>query len=1221
MRLRTLLHRLVPAFILALCLAAAPARLLAQGTDLGTIRGTVTDASGAVIPKASVTIVDLATNTSRVVTSNANGDYEVVGLRAGKYKVVVTAAGFSTSEVNGVALNGSDVVSANPVLQVSTTQSSVVITSDAAVIHTDDQTISHTLDNMAVIDLPRDSRDVYSFLYLNPNVTQGAEPGSFKFLGSQSYGANFSLDGQRSNGGIFGDHTASQPSLEAVGEINVMSNDFSAEYAGIANIRINTKRGEATYHGSLFYNNKNSALAAWTLQNKDSAATFAPTAFQSKYPNPTFNINDFGGSFGGPIPHLKNTWFFAAYERNFTVSPTTVMSNTLPHPSLWTGNFTLLSDSAKPHVPAGVTLTPVEVATDTVGGLGQQFTQIPTRLLNPTVQKLINVYFPQIGLSAPINPKNGRIPGYETLLPGHSNQDIGTMRIDHDFSDKDRIYGVYNASDQNSATNPVVSPYTGLGLTQVDRLNHTVSLSYTRIARANLVNEARGGFNRQNLIDRSNTTLGGFLSSIGFTQDDINAYGAAVGPSQLATYGHPAINFSGTFATFTNGGRNTYRPMDQNLITFGDTLTWIKGKHDFKMGADLVRNAAVDGFALNRGNPRGSVTYTGTGTDPFANFLLGLPPTSVSSVLQPRPPMDVYNWEQGYFIQDDWKISSRVTLNLGLRYELITPFIDKNDLIANFDPNYVNPTTGQLGRFVIPSTKTLQYLDTRIINFGYVVADKSGLDVGRGVVRMDKNNFAPRLGVAWRLTDKTVLRGGWGIYYPTSAAQGIRDPIATNPFNQALTKRSTASSPLLGWPGVQHGISPVSGGAVQGTGNTPAVNVVPFGLQQPRIQQYNATLERDIGWRTSVRVSYLGTKMDGLIGGTDLNEIRPSNTPFGTTTGDGVTPCDPYQGDCDYSPADLARYRFPALGDYVLSYGNFGHGTSNAFQSEVSHRYSKGMMFVASYTYREQRSTGLDTGNSSLGGIVYNPFQPNNDYGDEAFVSKHRVVAYGIVDMPFGHGRKYGTSMPKWMDAVAGGWQTSFNLFAKSGTGFTPYWVCDNCGPAFPGNLGVGSLDAVGDFGNEPSFRPTVVNNSYNQKSGDLIWNPAAFGPPSIGADVLDGSNVAKRNMLWGPGTWGLNLGVHKEFRFGERVAASLGADVDNIFNHPLLSPDSNYGGGGGPFAMLGDFNIGVDQNTGKLLPITDITPNPTFGRLINSFSQEGIDNRRSIRLRLRISF
>ena len=131
-----------------------------------------------------------------------------------------------------------------------------------------------------------------------------------------------------------------------------------------------------------------------------------------------------------------------------------------------------------------MTLTPVEVATDTVGGLGKQFTQIPARLLNPTVQKLITVYFPHIGLSAPINPSNGRIPGYETLLPGRSNQDIGTMRIDHDFSDKDRIYGVYNASDQNSATNPVVSPYTGLGLTQVDRLNHTVSLSYTRIARA-----------------------------------------------------------------------------------------------------------------------------------------------------------------------------------------------------------------------------------------------------------------------------------------------------------------------------------------------------------------------------------------------------------------------------------------------------------------------------------------------------------------------------------------------------------------------------------------------------------------------------------------------------------------------------------------------------------------------------------------------------------------
>src|SRR5262249_43028948 len=226
-------------------------------------------------------------------------------------------------------------------------------------------------------------------------------------------------------------------------------------------------------------------------------------------------------------------------------------------------------------------------------------------------------------------------------------------------------------------------------------------------------------------------------------------------------------------------------------------------------------------------------SYTGTGLNAFTSFLLGLPPNSVTTVSKPRPPMDVHNWENGFFFQDAWKLSSRITLNLGLRYELITPFVDKNDLIANFDPDFVNSSTGQLGRFVIPSNKTLDFLDPRIINFGYVLAGDSGLDVGRGVVRTDKNDWAPRVGIAWRIGQNSVIRGGYGIYYPTSAAQGIRDPIATNPFNQAVRKNNDTAtpptSPFEGWPGNgAHGFSPLTGGLTQATGNTPAVNVVPF---------------------------------------------------------------------------------------------------------------------------------------------------------------------------------------------------------------------------------------------------------------------------------------------------------------------------------------------------------------------------------------------------------
>jgi hypothetical protein len=1221
-----------PVVLLTLILGLAGTQLLfAQGTDLGTIRGTVTDSSGAVVPNAKVVITGLGTNTTRETTTNAQGDYQAFGLSSGTYKVLISIAGMQSVQVNGLTIKGSDAVSANAVLKPASTQEVVEVTAETPTINTEDQTISQSISSTAVIDLPRDSRDVYTFLYLNPNIVQGSVDGEFKFLGAQSYGANFTIDGQRSNGGIFGDHSQSQPSLEAVDAINVLSNTFSAEYAGINNVRITTKHGEAKYHGSAFYNNSNSALAAWTLQDLNHKAEFAPTPFQPNFPNPYFNINDAGGSFGGPVPKLKKTYFFAAYEKNWSLSPVQVGSSTLPHPSITAGDFSQLAIGVQPVIPDSVfnSLTPQEQATNThvfcdtavPPVCTNRFIQIPSRLLNPTVQKLIGTYFPQIGVSAAMDA-NGRVPDYATLLPGVGSRHEGTLRVDHEFNDSNRIYVTYQASAQTTANSLVQSPYSGLGLTQNDRRNNTVSASYTSVLTPTIVNEARGGFNYEKLRRHSNTTLGGFLSSVGFDDSDVAAYGAVVGPDELGTFGHPAVNFSGAFATFNNGSRNTNRPLDQNLATFGDTLTWTIGKHNLKMGGDFVRNYAIDGFALNRGNPRGLMTYTGTGTTPYSNFLLGQAPFSVTYINSPRPAMQVHNWESGYFVQDDWKVSSRLTVNLGLRYELITPFTDANDIMVNFDPSFVD-STGKKGRFIIPSDKTLAFLDTRIVALGVVTADKSGLGVGKGLVRTDKNNFAPRFGMAFRLTDKSVIRGGYGFYYPTSAAQGVRDPLATNSFNQGIQKRAAVGNPLLGWPGPSHGFSPLSGGAVvSGFTGLPSINAVPVDLRQPRIQQYNATYEREIFHDSSIRLSYLGSTMSGLIAGADLNEIAPSDTPFGTTQGvDGDDPtaaCSPEDGDCGYSEADLARQPFAGLGDFLESFGNRGHGRFNSFQSEFTHRYSHGFLFDLSYSYVDQKSTGLDTGNSSLGGTIYNPFEPGRDYGQEGYISHNRFVAYGVVDLPFGNGRKFATGMSGWKDAIMGGWQTTFNMFAKSGTGFTPFWVCDDCGPVSPGNVGVGSVDAVGDF-NTTSYRPVVVGNP-NKRNGNQIWDPNAFALMPLGADLYSNPNIAKRNMLSGPGTWGVNLGLHKNFHIGERVVANLGADVDNIFNHALFSPDQDNGGGGGTFAMLGDFALGVDPIT-KQINIAEKNDNQDFGRLLNSFSQEGVDSRRKVRLRLRITF
>lgn len=952
-----------------------------QGTDLGTIRGTVTDSSGAVVANANVTVFDLATNTPRTTTTNSHGEYQMFGLRSGSYKVQVTAPGMGTTEITGITLNGSDTASANAVLKVATSQQAIEVTAEAPIIDSSDQTISTTITNREVIDLPRDSRNVYDFLYLNPNITQADSEGELKFLGFQSYGASFTLDGQRSTNTVFGSHSTSQPSLEAVSEVNVLSNDFSAEYAGIANVRITTKRGQNQFHGSAFYNNKNSALAALQIQDEQGIRNFVPTQFASKYPTPYFNFNDIGASLGGPIPGLKKTWFFMAYERNFVREPVNISSSKLPHPAFWTGDFSPLvvpsainefttDPSLLPDVPAGVTLTPAETAADTYctgwpncTGAGAQFVIIPSRLLSPYTQKLIDVYFPKISPSVAVDTATndlGRIRDtFQTLLPGGSTRDLGTLRIDHDFSDKDHVYGVYNAQAFTGTTSPVFSPMTGLGLTQSDIRDNTLSFSYVRMIHNNLINEVRGGFNREFNFTHSNTTLQSFLSSVGFDQNAINAYAAVVGTSQLPTHGHPLIELGSDFTTFgRNGDRNTERQLHQYLATFGDTLTWVVNNHNLKMGADLVRNVAQDGFAASRGNPRGRLRYRGSGLDPFTNFLLGLPARSVVYVPKARPIMDVHNWEQGYFFQDDWKVTPRLTVNLGLRYELISPFIDKNDIMLNFDPNFNNHT----GRFIIASDKTAQFLDPRIADTGLpvVTAAQSGLGIGRGLLRTDKNNFAPRIGMALRVGEKSVVRGGYGVYFPTSAAQGIRDPISTNAFNQTQTKQQI-TTPLQSWP------TPLSGGdAVTDTIFTSALsfNAVPVDLHSPLIQQYNATYERELGLKTSVRFSYLGVTSRGLIGGRDLNEIAPSNTPWGTgqdADGDGIADsplvaCTPDNGDCAPSLADFARLPYPTLGDYLISFGNYGHSQSNSYQAQLERRFSGGLMFNASYTYADQKS-------------------------------------------------------------------------------------------------------------------------------------------------------------------------------------------------------------------------------------------------------------------------
>jgi hypothetical protein len=376
--------------------------------------------------------------------------------------------------------------------------------------------------------------------------------------------------------------------------------------------------------------------------------------------------------------------------------------------------------------------------------------------------------------------------------------------------------------------------------------------------------------------------------------------------------------------------------------------------------------------------------------------------------------------------------------------------------------------------------------------------------------------------------------------------------------------------------------------------------------------------------------------------------IAPSDLPFGTSTdptgltgiGDGHTPCDPSgnQADgapCETSLADKARQPFPNLGDFITGFQNAGHMNMNSFQAQFLHQATHLVLSIA-YTHQVQNSSGLDIGNSSLAGDAYNMLDPNSDYGPASWVSRDRVVSYGVYDLPFGHGERWGSAIPKAENLILGGWQLTYNMFAKTGVAWTPFLDCTDCDPVTPGNVATGAMDATGTF-NATSIRPLIISDPRKNVPSGYQWNPAAFALPSIGADLFSQAHVAKRNALIGPGAYGVNLGVHKTFQATNRFAVEIGADIDNLFNHPMRSPDAGYGysgpEGGPSYAGLGYFNLLVDQSAPPpgqqpaILPLnSDFTYNQgapfgNFGQNYQTFENEGVSGNRVIRLRGRISF
>jgi len=981
-------------------LIGVASRGFAQST-LGTIRGTVFDPQHQIAPGATVVATDEATAISRETISDASGNFELPNLRPGDYTIEASLTGFKTVKRTGLVLRAAAVARADLQLELGRIEDVVTVTAEGQNnITLESQAIARGLDEQQLRDLPRNSRDVQDFLTLNANVVGGFD--GIQFLGGRTYGASYIQDGQPSSAGIFGELSNAAPGLDAVAEVQVLSNSYSAEYGGLAGVIVTTKRGANLLHGSSFYDFNSNEL---------NALTYAQTLNGVKRDDPAADTHDhrFGASFGGPV--IRNrSFFFGNYEGSRLKQLGGGSRAIVPTEAMRNGDF------------SGTTF----VIRDPQTGSPFPGNRIPSNRLDPAAQRILQSFYPLPNQPALAN-------GYGTfrqIVPLERQRDRADGRVDYELSQHDSLFSrvSWQARDPDAFTFESTGANGGTGLVNVGLLRRdsnaiTWANGWTRVWSRSVVNELRTGYSLDDRHRRSTYIAGDVGRQLGIEIPSL---------AQQAP-GFPQFLFSGANrpSDIRDQRQNTFRDLRQASFSVSNNLTWLAGTHSLKTGGIYTRNYAKDGYSTGANESKGRYNFTGFATgNAFADFLLGLP-NQVREQRNTRgdKPMDTISNDWALFFQDDWKVNSHTTLFLGARYEVIGLFADRNDIYANFLPS-------DGGHHIVPNAQIAQLLPPGAQQLNRTLtADQVGL--GRALMHTDRNNISPRVGVAYRPGSDTrnVFRGGFGIFHPTGAAQGARDIMSRNPFRYVITHNRAT---------LQNGFTTGSESSSLSFGNQG----LAFDLESPDIYQYNLTYERELGGDLGLRASYLGSTMKKLLVHRDYNTVKASTVPL---------------GDVDEDPDAHARLPFPLYGTFMDITENRGEGRFDAFQVELQRRFRRGLAINAAYTLAYSDSDAPDSGNSTIGVVQYDPYDIEKDRGPDPNVVKHRVVVNGTWDIPVGRGRRLASDTPRWADALIGGWTVSTIFQARSGPNLTPFFTYGT-DPVFPANTGR-ALDGVGQFG------------------------------------------------------------------------------------------------------------------------------------------------------------
>ncbi|HJT01797.1 MAG TPA: TonB-dependent receptor [Terriglobales bacterium] len=1114
--------------------------------DTGSIVGTVRDSSGAVVPRASVIITDVDRGTSFSTSSNDSGEYVSGPLKIGRYRVKVEKQGFKTVVVGPVQLNVQERPSVNITLQVGQVQQEVTVTSLGPQLQTETSDLGQVVTGQRIETLPLNGRNYAQLAQLGAGVVP-AEPGSReeKSFGFSSNGAralqnNFLLDGVDNNsnlGDLLNETTyVIQPSVDAIGEFKVQTNAYSAEFGrgngAIMNAVI--KSGTNQFHGDVYE----------FVRNEKFDATNAFDEF-GKQP---YKQNQFGATLGGPI--IKNrTFFFGDYE-GLRVRQATPILNVIPTPQMRGGNFTdNLTSIPALAVDPNTGLSTNQPALDCSGnptffgeifntrltqvsnlnpdgfcgvpiGSGGQLNVFPGGLIDPLAARL-SAFYPA--------PNTNRSGSNFLVDPARketrNNFDI---RVDHKISSKDDAFARFSYEDQPSI---IPAPFSNLldgggffdGIE--DNSYRSLALSETHVFSPTLVNEFRAGYNR---INAHRFQLNFDKNIAGDPSYGINYPGI---PFNSINGGLPEIDFGDGTVTI---GSSTFLPSVeiQNSYVFTDNLTWVHGRHSLKVGTEIRREQfTLFQPAASRGNLGFGSDFTdnpaapSTGGSAFASFLLGIPDfgeiTSMHNVDYHRPTYSFY-------VQDDFRVSPRLTLNLGLRYELFTTIKEGHDQQATFD-------FAQQG-LLVPKGQTMELTPTLAQSIPII---RTG---SRGLISPDLNNFAPRIGLAYQITDKLVLRTGYGIFYGgqengpySNPSPGFNPPFfSIQSFNVNCGLASANPAPgqtdcsIPNFNILSQGFPATS----LSDPNTPLLFSVDPNLRTPYNQQWHLGLQYQLPAQTLLDVSYAGSRGLKLFAFYNGNQAVPTpdqtadllpRRPVHTCNTTLLPNCDPSVFD-----TTINTFRSNAFSNY------------NSLQARLQKRLTRGLQFEASYTY----SHALDDASSAnLGSFATGDFRdqrfPQMEYGNADFDIRHRFVLSYMYELPFGKGKTFAGNASGLLNQIIGGWQVAGITSASTGNYFTPTDIATD----------LSNSDGGGDVAS--SARPNRIGDPNAQPCiPGTLFNTCAFATNT----VLGTFGNAGRNIIRGPGFQNWDLSLFKTFALNERERFEFRAEFFNVWNH--LNPE-----------------------------------------------------------------